>query len=212
MDMNFDFDEQIEKLAKVPKPVQMGAVAGLVAILGVAYYFLSYQEVQTQLVQARAQSQELQRKLNKVRAVANNLGEFQQEVAGLERQLELALKQLPNRKQFEDLLQDISTVGKKVGVQIKSIERQPEALHEFYAEVPFNLELEGRYHDIARFFDRVSKLPRIVNIGSLRVSVASETSSSTVLRVEGTASTFRFLGEGESDQAATGQPTDGRRA
>ncbi|MGH0037781.1 MAG: type 4a pilus biogenesis protein PilO [Myxococcota bacterium] len=213
MDMNFDFDEQIEKLAKVPKPIQMAAVAGLLVVLGVAYYFTSYQSVQAELVKTRAQSQELQRKLNKVRAVANNLTDFRQEVAGLERELELALKQLPNRKQFEDLLQDISTAGKKVGVQIKSIERQPEALHDFYAEVPFKLEIEGSYHNIARFFDRVSKLPRIVNVGSLRMSVATESSSSTVLRVEGTASTFRFLGEDETDQQAdNGATTSGRRA
>jgi type IV pilus assembly protein PilO len=212
MDMNFDFDEQIEKLARVPKPIQMAAVAGLIVVLGLAYYFTSYQTVQAELVKTRAQSQELQRKLNKVRAVANNLSEFEQEVAGLERELELALKQLPNRKQFEDLLQDISTVGKKVGVQIKSIERQPEAVHDFYAEVPFKLEIEGTYHNIGRFFDRVAKLPRIVNVGSLRISVATESSSSTVLRVEGTASTFRFLGDDEAEQADNASPTDGRRA
>ncbi len=213
MDVNFDFEEQIEKLARVPKPIQMAAVAGFILVLGAAYYFTSYQSAQTELTRTRAQAQELQRKLNKVRAVANNLSDFEQEVAGLERELEKALKQLPNRKQFEDLLQDISTVGKKVGVQIKSIDRQPEAIHEFYAEVPFKLEIEGQYHDVARFFDRVAKLPRIVNVGSLRMSVSTESPSSTVLRVEGTASTFRFLGEGETGKtAANANPASGRRA
>jgi type IV pilus assembly protein PilO len=212
MDLNFDFDEQIEKLARVPKPIQMAAVAGLVVVIGAAYYFTSYQSVQVELARTRGQAQELQRKLNKVRAVANNLKEFEQEVAGLERELELALKQLPNRKQFEDLLQDISTVGKKVGVQIKSIDRQPEAIHDFYAEVPFKLEIEGSYHDIGRFFDRVAKLPRIVNVGSLRMNVATENATGTILRVEGTASTFRFLGEDETDQTADASATRGPRA
>lgn len=209
---NFDLDEQIEKLARVPRSAQLGAVGALLAVIGAAYYFLSYKDTQVELVRTRAQAQELQRELNNVRSVANNVGEFEAEVAALERELELALKQLPNRKQFEDLLQDISTVGKKVGVQIKSIERKPEALHDFYAEVPFDLELEGSYHNVARFFDRVARLPRIVNVGSLRMRVGSESAKQTTLRVEGTASTFRFLGEDETDDTASVQTAQGRRA
>ena len=74
---------------------------------------------------------------------------FGGEIERLERELEIALKQLPNRKQFEDLLQDITTAGKKVGVTIKSIERTEEIEHDFYAEVPFLIALEGSYHNIA---------------------------------------------------------------
>lgn len=211
MNLGFDIDDKLEQLAKVPKAVRMGVVVALLGAVLAGYYFLSYQETEAQLSRNRAQAQELQRKLNKVRAVANNLAEFEQEVADLERELEQALKQLPNRKQFEDLLQDISTVGKKVGVQIKSIQREPEVRHDFYAEVPFLIELEGSYHDIGLFFDRVSKLPRIVNVGSLKVRVSSEDSSQTLLRVQGTASTFRFLGD-ELDTAAVGSALNDGRA
>ena len=107
--------------------------------------------------------------------------------------LNLALKQLPNRKQFEDLLRDISTAGKKVGVTIKSIDRDSEVERDFYAEVPFMIELEGTYHDLARFFEMLASLPRIVNIGGLEIKVAKESRQSTVLKVTGRATTFRFL-------------------
>ena len=140
-----------------------------------------------------AQSQGLQRTLNNARSVANNLPAFEAEVAGLERDLDLALKQLPNRKQFEDLLQDISTAGKKVGVSIKTIDRNEEVEREFYAEVPFNLELEGTYHDLARFFEMVATLPRIVNVGALEIDVQDEARTATRLKVSGKATTFRFL-------------------
>jgi type IV pilus assembly protein PilO len=174
---------------------------------------LSYAPKSSQVAQLRTQAMQLQRKLNNVRAVATNLGAFEQEVTDLERDLEKALKQLPNRKQFEDLLQDISTAGKQVGVQIKSIERDAELAHDFYAEVPFKLELEGEYHDLARFFERVARLPRIVNIGALDVTVSTEDRRATVLRVQGTATTFRFLNaEGEDTAQASSAATPGRRA
>ena len=198
---NIDFDQQFEKLGKIPKAARYGAVGAILALVGAGYYFLSYQDGYQMLAAQRLRAQELQRKLTNVRAVANNVGEFEQEVATLERELEIALKQLPNRKQFEDLLQDITTAGKKVGVTIKSIERNREIEHDFYAEVPFSLELEGNYHNIAMFFERVAKLPRIVNVGSMKVQSSGTDVNGAVLRVEGTATTFRFLNTDDADQA-----------
>jgi type IV pilus assembly protein PilO len=198
---SIDFDEQLEKLGKIPKAARYGAVGAILALVVVGYYFLAYQDGYANVGAQRARAQELQRKLTNVRAVANNVGEFEQEVATLERELEIALKQLPNRKQFEDLLQDITTAGKKVGVAIKSIERTKEIEHDFYAEVPFTLVLEGSYHNLAMFFERVAKLPRIVNIGAMKITTTnSEQTQAQELRVEGTATTFRFLSD-EPDQA-----------
>jgi type IV pilus assembly protein PilO len=213
MEMKFDIEEQLQLIAKVPKAARMGLVAAVLVGIACGYYFLSYGPQRVEVVKLRTQAQQLQRKLNNVRAVATNLGAFEQEVTDLERDLEKALKQLPNRKQFEDLLQDISTAGKQVGVQIKSIEREAELAHDFYAEVPFKLELEGEYHDLARFFERVARLPRIVNIGALDVTVATEGRRATVLKVKGTATTFRFLNTDNEEQASSAAPAaKGRRA
>lgn len=200
MDVNFDFDEQLEKLGKIPRAARYGAVIAILGAVAAGYYFMFYTDTAANLAQHRAAAQKLQRKLTNVRAVANNVPEFEQEVATLERELEIALKQLPDRKQFEDLLQDITTAGKKVGVTLKSIERSSEIEHDFYAEVPFSLELEGTYHNIAMFFERVAKLPRIVNIGAMTVEVTGELGGQTILKVEGNATTFRFLNS-DSDQA-----------
>ncbi|MGB0620971.1 MAG: type 4a pilus biogenesis protein PilO [Myxococcota bacterium] len=193
LDMNVDFDEKLEQLAKVPKAIRLAVVGVLLAGIVGAYWYTSYQPAQGRRAELVAESQALQRTLNNARSVANNLPAFEAEVAELERDLDLALKQLPNRKQFEDLLQDISTAGKKVGVSLKSIDRSKEVDRDFYAEVPFNLELEGTYHDLARFFEMVATLPRIVNVGALNIDVDSESRVSTRLKVSGKATTFRFL-------------------
>jgi type IV pilus assembly protein PilO len=198
LDINVDFDEKIEQLAKIPKPIRLGVVSALLVSIVVAYWFLAYQPMQLQRQELVTQSQQLQRELNNARSVANNLPGFEAEVASLERDLELALKQLPNRKQFEDLLQDISTAGKKVGVAIKTIDRDSEVRRDFYAEVPFQLEIEGGYHDLARFFEMVASLPRIVTMGALSIKVDRETEAATTLKVEGRATTFRFLNSNEA--------------
>ena len=58
------------------------------------------------------------------------------------------LRQLPNEKELEVLLTDISNLGKKSGIEIKSFKRLEEVPHDFYAEVPISIELEGEYHNI----------------------------------------------------------------
>ena len=195
LDLNVDFDAKLEQLAKIPKPIRLAIVLALLVAIGAGYWFLSYQPLKTEVRELVVHGQELQRKLNNARSVADNVAGFEAEVAGLERDLDLALKQLPNRKQFEDLLRDISTAGKKVGVTIKSIDRDSEVERDFYAEVPFMIELEGAYHDLARFFEMVASLPRIVNVGGLEITVAKESRQSTVLKVTGRATTFRFLSD-----------------
>ena len=193
LELNIDFDEKIEQLAKVPKTIRLAVVSAVLVAIGAGYWILSYQPAQETRRALVARSQELQRSLNNARSIANHVAGFKAEVAGLERDLDLALKQLPNRKQFEDLLQDISTAGKKVGVTIKSIDRDSEIQRDFYAEVPFKIELEGTYHDLARFFEMVASLPRIVNMGGLDIKVLDESQQSTRLKVTGLATTFRFL-------------------
>jgi len=193
LDINIDFDEKLEQLAKVPKSIRLAVVCSLLAAMAGSYWYFSYQPAQEERRNLVVKAQELQRNLNNARSVANNVPGFKAEVAGLERDLDLALKQLPNRKQFEDLLQDISTAGKKVGVSIKSIDRNDEVKRDFYAEVPFNLEIEGSYHDLARFFEMVAALPRIVNVGALEIKIAKENQTATRLKVSGKATTFRFL-------------------
>jgi len=195
LELNVDFDEKLEQLAKVPKPIRLAVVSAVLVAIAVGYWFLAYQPALSEKTVLTAKAQELQRELNNARAVAAKGPAFEAEIAGLERDLELALKQLPNRKQFEDLLQDISTAGKKVGVTIKSIDRAAEVPRDFYAEVPFDLEIEGSYHDLARFFEMVAALPRIVNIGALDIDVASENQTATRLKVSGKAKTYRFLSD-----------------
>lgn len=196
--LKFDMDAQVERLGKVPKTIRLAVVSGFLIAIAGAYWHFSYRPIEAQRNELVLKAQELQRNLNNARAVAANIPAVESEISGMERDLELALKQLPNRKQFEDLLQDISTAGKKVGVAIKSIDRDTEVPRDFYAEVPFQLEIEGTYHDLARFFEMVASLPRIVNIGSLEIQVSKETQAETRLKVAGRARTYRFLNGDEA--------------
>ncbi len=195
MELSPEIQAKLDQIARLPRAARQGIMAGVAILVGAGYFFGVHQDLDTQLQQLRARELELQRKLSEVRSVAANISAFEEEIDELEIQLRVALRQLPNEKQIEVLLTDISNLGKTAGIEMKSFSRKPEKVHDFYAEVPIGIELEGQYHDVARFFDMMSKLPRIVNMGSLDMKVASENAEETRVRVSGTATTFRFVGK-----------------
>lgn len=195
MEISPQVQEKIDQVAKLPKAARFGIIGVIVVAIASGYFFLFYQENAEELKALHAQELELQRKLSEVRSIAANISAFEAEIEDLEIHLKTVLRQLPNNKELEVLLTDISNLGKTAGVEIRSFKRGKELSHDFYAEVPIDLELTGEFHDVARFFELVSKLPRIVNMGSLNIKVVSEDEESTVLSVKGTATTFRFVGK-----------------
>ena len=197
MELNQNVQSRLEQLTRLPVAARWGIIAGCAAVVALGYFLLIYRDTSTRLEKMRAQEFELQRRLSEVRSVAANLHEFEEEIARLELKLSKVLRQLPDNKELEVLLTDISNLGKKSGIEIKSFKRKDEIEHGFYAEVPIAIELEGEYHDVARFFDMLAKLPRIVNMATLKMKVADENLERTRLRVEGTATTYRFLGKGK---------------
>jgi len=198
MDFGLDkFGTQLDKLAKVPRPYRLAMLPVIVALVGGLYVWLFYLPKANELEGQRAQQLQLQRRLSEVRAVAENLDKFQQEIEALERKLKVALRQLPDSKELPVLLTDVNTLGKNAGLEIKAFKPSPEVKRDFYAEVPIEIQFNGKFHDIAAFFDQVSRLPRIVNVNKMAIKIGSENTQETVLAVTGEATTFRFLDESE---------------
>lgn len=197
MEVNPQVQAKLEQIAKLPAAAR-GAILVVIALaLGTGYYLMMYEQSRATLEQMQAQEMELQRKLSEVRSIAANIDEFEAEIALLEVKLHDVLRQLPNEREIEVVLTDISNLGKTAGIEIKEFSRMPEVAHGFYAEVPIDLQIQGEFHEVARFFDLLAGLPRIVNMGSISVRVARDSMDGTLLKVSGTATTFRFVGKGD---------------
>jgi type IV pilus assembly protein PilO len=171
---------------------------------------LFYKPAHAQLVAIEAQERDLERKVSEVRAIVANLAAFEQELTELEAKLKQALRQLPDSKELPGLLTDVSSLGKDAGLEFKAFRPQDEVNRDFYAEVPIEVEFSGDYHDIARFFDKVSKLPRIVNVSELNMELANADADETRLKVKGEATTFRFIEHHEPAPEA-GAPAAGKK-
>jgi type IV pilus assembly protein PilO len=204
MDLSLDeLSGAFEKLAKLPKSYRMAMLPTIVLLVCAVYVYFLYLPTKSNLEGIRDQQLQLQRKLSEVRTVAGNEEAVKAEIAALERELEVALRQLPDSKELPVLLTDITSLGKNAGLEFRAFRPRDETRRDFYAEVPIEIEFIGGFHEVAVFFDEVSRLPRIVNIGELDVDISAEDAMDTVLVVKGSATTFRFLDDAPKEESAS---------
>ena len=169
-----EFQGQLDQIAKLPKPVRqaMGPAAGALVLGAFLYLVLFPANAEVDKLRAEARSKQIE--LAKAESVAENLPAFQAELKNLEAELKVALRQLPDSKEIPGLLTDISSLGKNAGLDIKRFKPNPEIPRGFYAEVPLEISFTGSFHQVVTFFDLVAKLPRIVNVGELKMEIERE--------------------------------------
>jgi type IV pilus assembly protein PilO len=98
------------------------------------------------------------------------LAEMERQLATLKQQLEIERRIVPDEKQADDFIRAMDGEALKAGVELRRYTAMPVAAKDFYTELPFELELDGPYYSMLNFFDRVSKLERIVNVSNLLVA------------------------------------------
>lgn len=185
---------KLGNLANVP-PKKKAFLMGLVCLMmGVGYYYLFFSKTSVQIAGLEKKLAELEHEIKQQEVIAKNLPSFKLEVSRLEEQLALLLEQLPNSAEIPSLLKNISDLGKESGLEFLKFAPAVEARKDFYAEIPVSIAVKGNYHSFVLFADKVSTLPRIVNIADIAFSNPKpETEDSFSVNVTCTATTFRFL-------------------
>jgi len=206
-----DLNDILERFGKLPR-VQRLAVLSLVLVIFLAMFWtLVYSPKSEELAQLKSQNIELVAEKEKVKRRAENREKFEAELQELTSQLKEALRELPNEREIPDLLRKISSVGKKVGLEVRRFQPLPEVKQEYYADVPVSLQVMGSYHEVAMFFDRLAKMSRIVYVRDITMEISGERGGKSILKVEGKAVTFRFLTEEERQAAQTSKKGKGKR-
>lgn len=201
----------IDKLSRVPRAQRMVLYSGLYIILAVAFWALLYIPKGAELEALQATQQELLTQKRQVEARVKNKAQFEADLAKLMGDLKQALKELPNDREIPGLLKGISTLGKKVGLEVRRFTPLPEATRQYVADVPVELEVQGSYHEVAMFFDRLSKMNRIVYVQNISMTEPKERGGKIYLTVTGKAVTFRFLTQDEVEKNSDTGKSKGKK-
>ncbi|HQG32651.1 MAG TPA: type 4a pilus biogenesis protein PilO [Deltaproteobacteria bacterium] len=180
-------------LRQKPAIKLLALVIILGAILGVYWQFF-YRPVVAEIKTIEPELNQLKAELSAKRDIVKEKPRYEAEVEQTRAEFHLALKQLPNKSEIPTLLENISGLGMSAGLQFKLFKPRPEVAKNFYAEIPVDIEVEGKFRDIIAFFSEVSKMPRIVNISDISIqNMKKGASGPIILSTKCIATTFKFI-------------------
>ncbi len=189
-------------LSKFPWYAQIGAfvvVSGL-AVFGFWKFYVA--EMQADIDTRQTRLTALKADIAKGVATARRLPQFQSEVAELERRLENLRAVLPEQKDVADILRRVQGLATQSSLTIQRFTPQEPKQEAMYASLPFKLRAEGTFHNLGLFFDRISKFPRIINVGEIVIKPRQPQDQSASIEAECVATTFILQ---ESKAPATGR-------
>jgi type IV pilus assembly protein PilO len=180
-------------LTKLPWWAQIVAFVILAGGAGGAFYYYYERDQQAEMDTRRSQLTALRRDITTGLETAKKLPEFRAQVDELEARLTSLRAVLPEEKDAADLLRRMQTVATQSNLVIKSFKPAPTVTKQLHAEWPISLELDGTYHNLALFFDRVGKFQRIVNITGLQVKGKGTPEANSTIEANAVATTFVLL-------------------
>jgi type IV pilus assembly protein PilO len=191
------------KIQKIPTKTRLiGFGVFALIVVGVFIYFVHI-PMTTQIKGLEKNVSDLRATIKEHDERIKKLDELKAEVKGLQERLSVLTKQLPSDTEVSGLLGEIQNLVSKSGLTLKLWRpgKKKTASNGLYDEIPISLDLSGGYHDLALFFDRVSKLTRIVNMLDLKMSGAVMNKAGGMdIKINCTAMTFAAV-EKKPDEA-----------
>jgi len=191
LQVNFD------TILKLPQKQKIALLAAVILIMVGLYIYLSVMPSLSALNDRQEELAKKQKELLELKKVVADLPRFEKELQQIEAQFKEALTLLPNTREIPSLLTNISNLARDCGLEILLFQPKPEVMENFYAQIPVEMKILGKYHDLGVFFDRVSKLPRIVNILDItmdRKAVQSKSGADPgILNASFKAVTYKFV-------------------
>ncbi|OGF61818.1 MAG: hypothetical protein A2Y62_20570 [Candidatus Fischerbacteria bacterium RBG_13_37_8] len=158
-----------DDFAKLPWFAQILIFIGIAIILIVLCKYLLINDMENTIAANKNELSRLQIDIQKGRESKARTEQFKQELNRIEIQLEFLKKILPEKEELADLYTKIQERASHYGLQVVAFRPSNSSDKQYYIEYPIDVSLNSEYHSLAKFFEEVGRLQRIVNIGSISV-------------------------------------------
>jgi type IV pilus assembly protein PilO len=178
------------------KPSYYGLVIGLLLagglIFAANYFYIS--KVDEDIKVAESQIAELDKKIEQGRSAQRKLQQFREEVRRLELELEKLRRILPSSRNTDEIIKKVkSLVDQGDFILHRMTFPHPAAPgSDPFVEWPISISVDGRYHNLAILFNRLSNFSRIINVEQIAVSALGVQTERTIT-AEFVAKTFMYV-------------------
>jgi type IV pilus assembly protein PilO len=184
-------------LARLPLIAKLGVSVGILALTAAAYWIVFYGDIHSRIEAEIGKEQGLRNDLANARKAEFKYQQDLKELAEREQKQRDLEKVLPTKTEHPAFLSSLQSVANVTGVTLSAWSPQSEVVEKYYVRIPMRLELEGRFHQIAKFIYGVGQLDRIINIENISITDPKHREEEIFVKVSGLATAFRTVQSSE---------------
>jgi type IV pilus assembly protein PilO len=186
---------------KLPKVV-LGLV-GVVVLVAVGYFVL-LSPAQARIEALNQRRTQLTSEVNQAKAQVAEIERFRREIVELEKRLTLLADRLPSEKETPTLYRALSSAAEQSGLGVSLFQPREARAKDVVNEIPIIVSAEGSYHQLAKFFERVSALPRVVTVNDFKMTGLPKSKNS--MKADLTLATYMYRTAAPAGAAKPGAP------
>jgi type IV pilus assembly protein PilO len=171
----------MDKTSVSKKFSELSSVKLLLILLGLgaaiygAYWYFILDDKLIQITKAQQSIEQLDKDIALYRAQVAKLPELERSLAAREKELYYAKTLLPeDSRALEMLLSSFEKLGRDENVEFILFQPGAEQIQEFYATRTVQLQISGTFHRLVTYFDRLTRLDRLVTIQNVTFSPVSD--------------------------------------
>ncbi|MGH9805562.1 MAG: type 4a pilus biogenesis protein PilO, partial [Candidatus Acidiferrales bacterium] len=159
--------------------------------------------------------QTLVAEVSRLQAVKQQHEVFRARLQAQEEQLARLRTLVPEEKQTDEFMRLLQASAINTQVAVRRVTSRDPVTKEFYAELPFEVELDGAYYSVLEFYKRIGSTTRIINAGGLKFAGVDAGARSTKYEyapgttVGGTCIITTYYTPSEAEVAAAAPPAKG---
>ncbi len=185
-----EIDWDLRSAGSWPRSVKFSVITFVVVIVLVVGVYYQLLPKRNQLIELENQLLSLKTVFEMKHKKAANLQDYQEQIVQLELIFSQALKQMPDRAAVASLLADISQMGSANGLVVKLFQPNPDVNKTFYWELPIQIQVLGRYQQLAAFVSHLAEMPRLVTIHEVNITPLGAQNKERVMQMSAVIKTY----------------------
>lgn len=164
-------------------------------LIFVVIYFIYFKPQSEKIAEIRAERVKLEAEVQKLKAQKRELDKIEAELTRMRAQMKELELIIPQRREIADILRQIQQLAYDARLDIIKFAPQGELNKEFYSEWPIPIQVNGSYHNLGVFFDRLGRFPRLFTVDRFTIKALSRQTDLTTISADWTAKTYLFIEE-----------------
>ena len=186
-------EKLIERYANTAPRERYGAIAVLLVLIVGGFWYFMWSDQADKVTNLEEQYRQLEGERAEKQAYVDNLAKYEARLNELQESLNQAREQLPDDPDVPQLLAQLDNRARQAGLAISRFEPKGETPKDFYAEINFDMDVRGSYHEVATFIDSVGHLDRIVNVMGIKMESPVTANQKVQIKSDFTIKAYRFI-------------------